>query len=58
MRTQTVVALGVIVALSSTIEAVSTTVGSQRPVVAVSELVDRFLTPTDEPLTSYRAFRG
>ncbi|PYR45678.1 MAG: hypothetical protein DMF89_24400 [Acidobacteria bacterium] len=46
-----------IVALSSTIEAVSTTVGSQRPVVAVSELVDRFLTPTDEPLTSYRAFR-
>jgi len=57
VRTQTVVALGVIVALSSTIGAVSTTVGSQRPVGAVSELVDRFLTPTDEPLTSYRAFR-
>jgi len=46
----------VIVVVSSTIGAVSTTVGSQRPVVAVSELVDRFLTPTDELLTSYRAF--
>ncbi len=58
MGTQTVVALSAILLLSSeTTGAVSTTLWSQKPAVAVSELVDRFLAPDDEPLTSYRALR-
>ena len=58
MRTQIAVAVFLIGLLSSeTIGAVSSIASSQGPLVAVSELVDRFLAPNDEPLTSYRAFR-